>query len=81
MLEIIIEEYKNSQSDPATVAKDKVAAAMASASAIPYGKQLTLKEMEVLFDMLFACKSPNYSPRGKPVINIITLEEIDKRYK
>ncbi len=81
MLEIIIEEYKNSQSDPATLAKDKVAAAMASASAIHYGKQLTIKEMEVFFDMLFACKAPNYSPRGKPVINIITLEEIDKRYK
>jgi DNA mismatch repair protein MutL len=38
-------------------------------------------EMEDLFDTLFACQAPNYSPKGKPVISIITLEEIDKRFK
>jgi DNA mismatch repair protein MutL len=37
--------------------------------------------MEDLFDTLFACQSPNYSPKGKPVISILTLEEIDKRFK
>jgi DNA mismatch repair protein MutL len=37
--------------------------------------------MEDLFDRLFACLSPNYSPSGKPVIIIIPLEEFDKRFK
>jgi DNA mismatch repair protein MutL len=54
---------------------------MAGASAIPYGKALMKNEMEDLFDTLFLCKSPNYSPKGKAVINILTLEEIDKRLK
>jgi len=81
MLEILLEDYKITQADPATGAKEKVAAAMAGASAIPYGKVLNHKEMEDLFDTLFACKSPNYSPKGKPVINIIPLEEIDKKFK
>lgn len=81
ILEIIIEDYKNSQSDPSTGEKARVAAAMASASAIPYGKALTNNEMELFFDMLFACRAPNYSPHGRPVISIITLDEIDKRYK
>lgn len=80
MLEILLEDYKNTQSDPSTGAKEKIAAAMAGASAIPYGKTLTQNEMEDLFDTLFACSAPNYSPKGKPVINIITLEEIDKRF-
>src|SRR5450759_677142 len=74
MLEILLEDYKITQADPATGAKEKVAAAMAGASAIPYGKVLNQKEMEDLFDTLFACKSPNYSPKGKPVITIIPLE-------
>ncbi|HUV00782.1 MAG TPA: DNA mismatch repair endonuclease MutL [Bacteroidales bacterium] len=81
MLEILLEEYKNTESDPSTGAKEKVAAAMAGAAAIPYGKILTKSEMEDLFDTLFACNSPNYSPKGKPVINILTLDEIDKRFK
>lgn len=81
MLEILLEEYKNTQSDPATCLKEKVAAAMAGASAIPYGKTLLKNEMEELFDTLFSCKAPNYSPKGKPVINILTLEEIDKRLR
>ncbi len=81
MLEILIEDYKITQSDPSSGAKEKVAAAMAGASAIPYGKVLNQKEMEDLFDTLFACKSPNYSPKGKPVISIIPLEEIDKKFK
>ena len=81
MLDILLEDYKNSQSDPSTGEKEKVAAAMAGASAIPYGKRLSQDEMENLFDTLFACRAPNYSPKGKAVISIFTLEEIDKRFK
>jgi DNA mismatch repair protein MutL len=81
MLEILIETYKNTQADPSSGAKEKVAVAMAGASAIPYGKILMKSEMEDLFDSLFACNAPNYSPNGKPVINIIPLEELDKRFK
>ena len=81
MLEILLEDYKNTQADPSTGAKEKIAAAMAGASAIPYGKVFIQSEMEDLFDTLFACQAPNYSPKGKPVLTIITLEEIDKRFK
>jgi DNA mismatch repair protein MutL len=81
MLEILLEDYKNTQADPSVGAKEKVAAGMANASAIQYGKILSQGEMEDLFDNLFACQSPNYSPKGKPVINIISLDELDKRFK
>jgi len=81
MLEILIEDYKNTQADPSKGAKEKVADVMAGASAITYGKILQQSEMEDLFDSLFACQAPNYSPKGKPVISIITLEEIDKSFK
>jgi len=81
MLEILLEDYKNTQAEPSASAKEKVAAGMACASAIQYGKVLSQGEMEDLFDTLFACQAPNYSPKGKPVISILTLEEIDKRFK
>jgi DNA mismatch repair protein MutL len=81
MLEILLEDYKNTESEPSVGAKEKVAAGMAAATAIQYGKVLSQGEMEDLFDTLFACQAPNYSPKGKPVISIFTLEEIDKRFK
>jgi DNA mismatch repair protein MutL len=81
MLEILLEDYKNTQADPSTSAKEKVAGGMAEATAIQYGKVLSQGEMEDLFDTLFACQAPNYSPKGKSVISILTLEELDKRFK
>ncbi len=81
MLEILLEEYKTTEDASISGAKEKVASAMAGAAAIAYGKVLSKSEMENLFDTLFACQSPNYSPKGKPVISILTLDDIDKRFK
>lgn len=79
-LRILVSEYRNTMSDPAKGAKERLAASMAAATAITYGKTLSQTEMEDLFDNLFACTSPNYSPGGKPVITIITAEDIDKKF-
>jgi DNA mismatch repair protein MutL len=81
ILKTVLEVFKNTETDPAINKKEKVASAMSRASAIQYGKVLSQGEMEDLFDSLFACSAPNYSPTGKPAINIITLEELDKRFK
>jgi len=80
MLETILAEYKKSMASPAVGARERIALSMARASAIQYGTPLTYTEMEELFDMLFACALPNYSPTGKTVMNIITLEELDRRF-
>lgn len=77
----MIESYKSQLSDVHGEIKERVAAAMASGAAIHYGRILTQEEMEQLIDRLFACKSPNYSPSGRPVVSIITMDEIDKRFK
>ena len=79
-LETLISNYRHTLEDPSIGARERVALSMALASAIPYGMPLTYGEMEELFDMLFACKLPNYSPTGKTVMNIITLEELDRRF-
>jgi DNA mismatch repair protein MutL len=81
MLEIIIEDFKSTDSDPSRGSKEKLAEAMASSASIPYGRALDQSEMENLFDLLFACAAPNYSPKGKPVIVIITIEELEKKFK
>jgi len=81
MMEILLEDFKSTEMDPSAGSREKISAALAAASAIPYGKSLTNSEMEDLFDTLFACSGPNYTAAGKPVITILTTEEIDKRFK
>ena len=81
VIEILIEEFKSTSNDPSTGVKEKLAAAMAAASAIPYGKPLSNIEMETLFDSLFSCSSPNYTPKGKAIVSIITVDELDKRFQ
>lgn len=54
---------------------------LAKASAIPYGRTLSAKEMQYIIDHLFACGNPNYTPDGKPVMHIIPLEEIETKLK
>jgi DNA mismatch repair protein MutL len=58
-----------------------IALILSKASAIPYGKVLSLDEMRDLIDRLFACSNHNYSPDGKAIISIIQMDEIEKKLK
>jgi len=54
---------------------------MAIAGAINYGETLSQPVIQELIDNLFACESPGYSPSGKPVVVILGVEEIEKKFK
>jgi DNA mismatch repair protein MutL len=81
MLRFVIDEYKITRADPLRGRAEKLASAMASAAAIPHGRMLSHPEMEALFDTLFACQSPGYAPNGKPVLTIIPVEELDRKFR
>ncbi len=57
----------------------QVALSLARAAAIPIGQVLTATEMEQLIGDLFALATPNYTPDGKPVYTLLTIDEIVKR--
>jgi len=81
MIEIILEEYKTMEKDPGESNREKIAACMARAAAVPYGRTLEMPEIREIVDKLFLCTNPNYSPSGKPIVSIITLEELDKKLR
>jgi len=81
IVEIFLEDYKSTERDIEEGVKEKIATSMARASAISYGKQLSVDEMSELVDSLFACKSPNYSPTGKTVVYLMPVEELEKRFR
>ncbi len=78
VIETFLEQYKNFQSELRLDLHEKIARSGAIASAIPYGKQLNLREMQELVDKLFACSNPNTTPGGKVILNIVKLEDFEK---
>ena len=60
---------------------ESIAASLASQMAIGYGRQLSQDEMADMNAQLFACKMPNYSPSGRPIVAIIGTDDIDKLFK
>lgn len=81
IIETMLEEYKNSASDLKERAKERLATSLAVASSIDYGQSLSQEEAGSLIDSLFACSTPNFSPTGKSVLEIIQLDEIEKKLR
>lgn len=81
VLEGLIQELKNEESELHDSTKIKIARSMAIASSIKTGQLLNAQEMQDMFDKLFACTSPNISPSGKPTLFILGLDELEKRFK
>jgi DNA mismatch repair protein MutL len=81
LFEHLIEGFKNSQQELKLDKRDALARSMARNSAIKSGVSLGQEEMNTLIEQLFACKTPNFSISGRPVIQTLTLTEIDKKFE
>ncbi len=81
VLEKIFENYKNNLLNLNLDKKINLARSMASNMSIRSGKVLMKEEMKALVDELFACKVPDISPGGKPIIQIISVEDLDKGFQ
>lgn len=81
LFEQLIEGFKNSQQELKLSKRDSLARSLAKNSAIKAGTNLGQEEMNTLIDELFACKTPNFSVTGKPIIQTITLAELDKKFE
>ncbi|WP_285059252.1 DNA mismatch repair endonuclease MutL [Pedobacter ginsengisoli] len=80
LFEHLIEGFKNSQQELKLDKRDALARSMARNSAIKSGTVLGQTEMNTLIEQLFACKTPNFSISGKPVIQTMGLAELDKKF-
>ncbi|WP_372774858.1 DNA mismatch repair endonuclease MutL [Mangrovibacterium sp.] len=81
VIESLLEDLKNTAVDLQEKAKEKIAASLASASAISYGHVLKNDELNQLIDQLFACSTPNFSPTGKQVLKIMPVDQFEKLLK
>ncbi|NOU16528.1 MAG: DNA mismatch repair endonuclease MutL [Bacteroidales bacterium] len=80
-IEDILASLKENQSKLQDDAHQKLAVSMAKAASIGYVRSLNRIEMQDLVDKLFACQNHNYSPEGKSILTIISLDDLEKRFK
>ncbi|MCD6117142.1 DNA mismatch repair endonuclease MutL [bacterium] len=75
----IIDDYSEMRGKGSDIL-DAVAKSYSCKSAIKSGQKLTTQEMESLIDQLFATSEPYFCPHGRPIVHIITLDELDRRF-
>ena len=74
----LIEDFKNRPVDVKEEIKEHIALLLSQSSAINYGVSLKSEEILELFNLLFACKTPNYSPSGKTIVSIVSFQDFEK---
>lgn len=81
IIDVLLEEFHSTGLNTKESNNERIARALSRSLAVQYGQTLTVEEMQSVVDELFACQSPNYSPDGKPAITILSMEEIDKKFR
>lgn len=81
ILEQLLEGYKNSQAGLKLDKRDNLARSLARNAATKAGTKMSLEEMNLLIDQLFACQMPNVALNGKLIITTFTLEELLERFE
>lgn len=81
LLEHLLEGFKNNLAILKLDKRDNLARSLARNGAIKAGTKLSLEEMNLLIDQLFACQMPNLALNGKPVISTFTLNELAERFE
>ncbi len=81
LVERVIASFQDRPVDLMDEVKAQLALVLAQSSAINYGIPLKQEEINALFNQLFACQSPAFSPSGKKIISIIALADIENLLK
>lgn len=81
LVERLLEGLKENRGALLGSKAEMLATSLAKAAAISYGKQLDGEEMQHIVDKLFGCSQPGLSPDGKQTVFILSMDEIEKRFK
>ncbi len=77
----ILDNLKEDQKDFSSALRENLVRSLAKFLSIPYGKRLSQEEMAEINDKLFASVMPNLTPEGKPIIAMLSIDEIEKLFK
>jgi DNA mismatch repair protein MutL len=76
VFEGLIEQFKLNKSRLDISQNENLARALAKRTAIKIGQSLEEQEIDQLFDQLFACQQPNFTPEGQPTFVVLSLDNL-----
>lgn len=79
MLDVLLHDLHEQTDSWKEQRQRKLAESLAKASGYRT-EQLNQEQAQVLIDALFACQSPIITPDGKPTLQMISMDEIDKKF-
>lgn len=80
LFEGLIDQFKHNQSELSLPLQENLARALAKRASVKAGQKLEKEEMQELLNGLFSCKTPNYSPEGKPTFYIFELSKLESYF-
>lgn len=80
-IESVLESLKSPGQDHKTDQSRLLAKALAKKLSVKRGKKLHQEEIDTLIGNLFACKVPGASPDGKPTMLVLSLDELNRKFK
>lgn len=80
LFEGLLEQFKHNQSTLSLPIQENLARALARRASIKPGQRLDRQEMKGVLDQLFGCKTPGYSPDGRPAFFIFELSKIESYF-
>jgi DNA mismatch repair protein MutL len=81
MIEKLLEDYKNNLSVLKLSKRESLARSVAQQTSVKAGQPLSVKEMRMLIDHLFACEQPYVAPNGRLTFISFDQNEIEKRFQ
>ncbi|MEJ7737782.1 MAG: DNA mismatch repair endonuclease MutL [Chitinophagaceae bacterium] len=79
-LENLLEQYKHFSNEVKYSKREKIIRSLATQHAVKSGKPLSQKEMKVLVEELFLCKTPNLTTAGTPTYMEFKKDHLDKLF-
>ena len=80
LFEGLIDQFKHNQAELSLPLQENLARALAKRASVKAGQRLEKPEMQELLTSLFSCKTPNYSPEGKPTFYIFELSKLESYF-
>jgi DNA mismatch repair protein MutL len=79
LFEGLIDQFKHNQNELSLPLQESLARALAKRASVK-AQKLQQAEMQELSNGLFACKSPNYSPEGRPTFYIFEIGKLENYF-
>lgn len=76
----LLDKVKHATEDVHATLQSDLALSLAKFACVKVGQKLTEEEMNDLIDRLFSCQNQQFSPEGKKIVEIMSMEELDSRF-